>query len=88
MKEFLEPKEQRRMWSISKSFWLYLQSKPSIQPHLPTSHTSTVFQASVLSHLNYFNSFLIPCNHLPASILPSLPKVLNLHSSHRDHFKR
>ena len=75
VKEVLQPKEQRRMWSISKSCWLYFQSKPSIQPHLPASHTSTQFQATILPHLNYFNSFLISCNNLPASTLPC-PKFL------------
>lgn len=88
VKEFLELNEQRRMWSVSKSCWLYLQNIVSIQPHCPTSNTTTLIQATIISHLNHVNSFIISCNNLPASAPPSLPKVLSPHSSHRGPFKR
>ena len=52
-----------------KSYWLNLQNRPRIQPHLPTSIITSLFQAIITSHLNYFSSFLISYGDLSASTL-------------------
>lgn len=73
LKAFLELNEQRRMWDIDKFCWLYLQAQhPTTSP---ISNTTPLIQAANISPLNYFNSFLISCNNLPAPTLSSLPKV-------------